>query len=166
MPPRQERGGIVTCASLGWSQSFASWGCALTPRGLTAATIGAMIGLLLLACGGDGNGAIVEPGGNGGLGGQESLIRIEVAAMDSRFTKTQIIAAADTEVTVVLRNQDDVPHSLSFYTSRDTNDVIHRGERTEGGQTREYSFETPAPGSYFFRCDIHPDRMTGSFVVL
>jgi plastocyanin len=31
--------------------------------------------------------------------------------------------------------------------------------------TTTYTFEAPDPGEYFFRCDVHPVDMTGTFVV-
>jgi len=35
-----------------------------------------------------------------------------------------------------------------------------------GPRQVEYGFVAPtAPGNYFFRCDVHPDQMTGTFVV-
>jgi plastocyanin len=35
-----------------------------------------------------------------------------------------------------------------------------------GPTTTTYTFTAPStPGSYFFRCDVHPTQMTGTFVV-
>ncbi|MHB8052837.1 MAG: cupredoxin domain-containing protein [Methanoregula sp.] len=35
-----------------------------------------------------------------------------------------------------------------------------------GGQDITYRFTAPAaPGTYFFRCDVHPSVMKGTFIV-
>jgi plastocyanin len=35
----------------------------------------------------------------------------------------------------------------------------------QGGQTTTITFTTPAAGTYFFVCVVHPKEMTGAFVV-
>ncbi len=44
--------------------------------------------------------------------------------------------------------------------------VIFQGEIISGLGTTTYKFMAPMqPGTYFFRCDVHPATMTGSFIV-
>jgi plastocyanin len=44
--------------------------------------------------------------------------------------------------------------------------VINIGGMTTGVSTVTYTFDAPTtPGTYFFRCDVHPTTMTGSFIV-
>ena len=43
---------------------------------------------------------------------------------------------------------------------------IFVGDYITGLKTITYTFTVPSkPGNYFFRCDIHPELMTGTFVV-
>jgi hypothetical protein len=59
-----------------------------------------------------------------------------------------------------------VIHNLAFYTSKSASQVIHKGEPFPGIASRDETFTAPStPGSYFFRCDVHPDTMTGTFLV-
>jgi plastocyanin len=71
------------------------------------------------------------------------------------------------EVTVTLDNQDaGVLHNVAFYTDRSASSAIHVGELITGVATEDVVFTAPStPGSYFFRCDVHPDTMTGAFNV-
>ena len=44
-------------------------------------------------------------------------------------------------------------------------DVIPWGDRLlDGKSTKDYAFMAPPAGTYFFRCDIHSDTMTGTLV--
>ena len=55
---------------------------------------------------------------------------------------------------------------VSFYTNRSASTKIYVGATTTGIASTNDSFKAPSsPGNYFFRCDAHPDQMTGSFVV-
>lgn len=58
-----------------------------------------------------------------------------------------------------------MPHNIAFYTSPATT-VIYKGKTTTGVATITYTFDAPTtPGTYFFRCDVHPNTMTGEFIV-
>jgi plastocyanin len=39
------------------------------------------------------------------------------------------------------------------------------GEVFSGAASRIYIFDAPDPGTYYFRCDVHPQVMTGTAVV-
>jgi plastocyanin len=105
-----------------------------------------------------------EPGGGPGGeqgGGEEAL---SVVARDLSFDTGQIEVPAGAPVTIDLANQGQQPHNLSVYTDQSAATVIFSGEIVNPGATATYTFEAPDPGEYFFRCDVHPIDMTGTFV--
>ena len=92
---------------------------------------------------------------------------VNVTAKNILFNVRTITVPRSAQVTVNFDNQDaGVLHNVAFYTDRTTRTKIYVGAIFDGIATREYRFQAPAsPGSYFFRCDVHPDTMTGTFVV-
>lgn len=100
--------------------------------------------------------------------------KIEVEARDNVFdvqpaqgVPGAIEAPANTEITVRLVNEGVLPHNIAFFReqggtilSEDANsDIILEGESTS------ITFKTPAPGTYFFQCTVHPLEMIGEFIV-
>jgi plastocyanin len=104
-------------------------------------------------------------GGGGGPGPGPVFVTIE--AKNLGFNLKTITANAGTEVNVTLDNQDaGVPHNLAFYTDPSASQPIQVGDLLTGPGMETITFTAPAsPGTYFFRCDVHPDQMTGAFVV-
>jgi plastocyanin len=89
-----------------------------------------------------------------------------VSAQNIKFDKGSLQAKPRTEVIVHFTNNDaGVLHNVAFYTNRQARTKIFVGEIITGVATSEEKFTTPAAGTYFFRCDVHPDQMTGSFIV-
>ena len=78
-----------------------------------------------------------------------------------------ITASAGVQVTVTLDNKDaGVLHNVAFYTDRAASSPIHVGGLLTGPATEDVTFTAPStPGTYFFRCDVHPDQMNGTFIV-
>ena len=59
-----------------------------------------------------------------------------------------------------------MPHNFSLYADKGHTQNIFQGDLTTGVVTATYNFDAPStPGTYYFRCDVHPDTMTGQFVV-
>ena len=92
---------------------------------------------------------------------------ITVTAAGMAFDTSTITVSAGAHVTITFINNDNgVPHNMAFYTSSAATTVIYQGARTTGVSTVTYTFDAPAtPGTYFFRCDVHPNTMTGEFIV-
>ena len=87
--------------------------------------------------------------------------------MRAKAFRRSITASPGAQVTVTLQNQDSgVAHNIAFYTNNKATDSIAKGNLISGPATEDVSFTAPAsPGNYFFRCDAHPDTMTGTFAV-
>ncbi len=94
-----------------------------------------------------------------------SPVQIELEAEDISFDQESMTAPAGVEVTMEFKNRDEVPHNFALYESEEAQNEIFSGEIIEEGETT-YRFQTPEEsGEYFFRCDVHPQEMTGTFVV-
>jgi plastocyanin len=76
-----------------------------------------------------------------------------------------LTAAAGASVTVQFDNRDaSVMHNFALYTDAGATQPIFVGDLSTGPEVVTYTFDAPAPGSYYFRCDVHVD-MNGSFTV-
>ncbi len=114
--------------------------------------------------------------GSGNASGSESTSRsenasaqdvtIDLAANNRMFDKSTITVPAGANVTINFNNQESIPHNFALYETSQAENAIFKGEVITGPRTTVYTFDAPKePGTYFFRCDIHPQTMTGQFVV-
>jgi plastocyanin len=93
---------------------------------------------------------------------------VNLVARNFAFNLGTITVPAGARVTVNFENQDNgIPHNFSVYNdSSATPPAIFQGAIVTGPATIAYTFTAPAkPGTYFFRCDVHPTMMTGSLIV-
>ena len=90
-----------------------------------------------------------------------------VTASGMAFDAQTITVPAGAHLKITFVNNDNgVPHNMAFYTSSAATTVIYQGARITGVSTVTYTFDAPTtPGTYFFRCDVHPSTMTGQFIV-
>jgi plastocyanin len=113
--------------------------------------------LLVVACGGSDSGDDAEA---------TPTASLTIMARDLKFDKRRLTAVANSSVSLHFDNRDNgVPHNVAVYRDRSAKESIFVGETFSGNASRDYSFQTPGPGDYFFRCDVHPDTMTGTFAV-
>ena len=71
----------------------------------------------------------------------------------------------ETEITVTFENDDSgIPHNVAVYDDDSMSESIFVGEIFPGVAERDYTFTTPAAGTYYFQCDVQPS-MNGDFVV-
>ena len=81
------------------------------------------------------------------------------------FDKGTITVPAGANVTIDFDNRDSAPHNFALYTNSSASTSIFVGD-VISSSTITYTFTSPnTPGNYFFRCDVHPFTMTGTFVV-
>lgn len=91
---------------------------------------------------------------------------LTLTASNLSFDKRSLSALPNTEVKLQFENKDaGVLHNFSIYTNNRATTKIFAGDLSTGPGTVTYTFKTPAAGTYFFRCDSHPDQMTGTFNV-
>jgi plastocyanin len=91
---------------------------------------------------------------------------VDLVAQNLAFSQSEITVQAGALVTVNFNNMDTgIPHNFAVYTDASASTPIFQGAIVTGPTTTTYTFTAPsAPGSYFFRCDVHPE-MTGTFTV-
>jgi len=92
---------------------------------------------------------------------------VDLAAENIAFDTDTITVPAGADVTVNFDNRDDdIMHNFAVYTDSSASQSIFVGDTITGPDTTTYTFTAPSePGTYFFRCDIHPQQMTGDFIV-
>jgi plastocyanin len=89
---------------------------------------------------------------------------LEIRAKGTKFDKDTLVAPAGAQVVLTFDNQDSgVNHNVAVYINKSAHENLFRGDIFEGKETREYRFQAPAAGVYYFRCDVHPD-MDGVFI--
>jgi plastocyanin len=98
-------------------------------------------------------------------GGQ--TVQVSLAAQNIAFDKSTITVPAGAKVVMTFNNMDSgIPHNFALYTDSTAKTKIFAGDFVTGPKTVTYTFTAPSqPGTYFFRCDVHPTAMTGSFIV-
>lgn len=57
-----------------------------------------------------------------------------------------------------------MPHNIAIYTDEGASNNLFRGDLVSGPATVTYKVPPLKAGTYYFRCDIHP-QMSGAFVV-
>lgn len=90
-----------------------------------------------------------------------------VVGRDNSFNKKTIEAPPNTAVTIRFDNKGLSKHNLHFYVAKGGATLADgaEGEIVDGGEGYDLTFTTPAVGSYYFVCDVHPDQMSGTFAV-
>jgi plastocyanin len=103
--------------------------------------------------------------GTTGQAGQ--AVTIGLTAQNIKFNTSTITVPAGAKVTINFNNMDSgVAHNLAVYTDSSAANKIFIGQIITGPNTTTYTFTAPSkPGTYFFRCDVHPTAMTGQFIV-
>jgi predicted lipoprotein with Yx(FWY)xxD motif/plastocyanin len=94
-------------------------------------------------------------------------VTIDLIAKNIAYNLNTITVPAGAKVTVNFDNQDSgIPHNFSVYTASSATTSVFVGKIITGPAQTTYTFTAPTtPGNYFFRCDVHPTIMTGTFIV-
>jgi copper-containing nitrite reductase len=91
---------------------------------------------------------------------------LHLTAANIAFDTDCLAAPAGSPFTVIFDNQDPgIPHNLSIYTDDSASQALFTGELVTGPKKTTYKIDALDPGTYFFRCDVHPTTMFGTFVV-
>jgi plastocyanin len=119
--------------------------------GLTA------LALILVAC----------SGGAGGSSGPAPSVNpgaLQISAKDLKFSTSTLTAKADTATQIVFDNQEAAPHNVAIYQDESASQAFLKEDVFGGPKQVVYNVPALAAGSYFFRCDLHPD-MKGTYTV-
>jgi plastocyanin len=89
---------------------------------------------------------------------------LSITAFDSKFDKDCLAAPADQAFTIDFNNLDrGIPHNVAIYEDETAQKTLFQGELIDGPSKATYSVPALPGGTFFFRCDPHPN-MTGTFV--
>ncbi len=82
-----------------------------------------------------------------------------------QFDTADITVPAGQPVSLTADNMDaGILHNWALYTDESASEQLAATEICIDC-TETVSFDPPEPGVYFFRCDVHPLQMVGTFVV-
>ncbi len=92
---------------------------------------------------------------------------INLTAKNYAFNASTITVPAGANVTINFDNMDQgVEHNFAIYETAEAKKSIFIGDEITGPDKITYNFEAPLKaGTYFFRCDDHPEEMKGNFIV-
>lgn len=89
---------------------------------------------------------------------------LQISAKDLKFSTSTLTAEADTPFQIAFDNQEAAPHNVAIYVDESASEKIFAEEPFGGPKQVVYSVPSMEAGSYFFRCDLHPD-MKGTLTV-
>lgn len=120
---------------------------------LTVVALGVIVG-----------GIVAAASGERALDETPAVTTVTEVAKGSAFTEKSFTVQTEA-VTIHFRNEDkDVIHNIAVYTDKSAKQAVYFGrDLPTVGQTT-YVFRTK-PGTYFFRCEFHPQQMTGTLTV-
>ena len=91
---------------------------------------------------------------------------LKLVAHNMLFDTACLAAPAGKPFTIAFDNQDPaIPHNVSIYTDDSATTALFNGDVVTGPKKVTYDVPALDAGTYFFRCDVHPTTMTGTFVV-
>lgn len=93
-------------------------------------------------------------------------VQLTLTARNIAFDESTITVPAGSRIVMTFNNMDATVHNFALYTDLHATTPIFVGDFITGPRTVTYTFTAPStPGNYFFRCDVHPETMTGTFTV-
>jgi plastocyanin len=89
---------------------------------------------------------------------------VTVEAKDNSFDPETFSVTAGEEATVTLENAGNASHTLTVYSDENFENAVDGAdtETVNGGDSGEFTATFDA-GDYYFRCEIHPAQMKGTF---
>lgn len=88
---------------------------------------------------------------------------IQLSSKNLQFSTSELVAPAGKPFQIAYDNQEGAPHNVAIYQSEGGAEIF-KGEVITGPKQIVYDVPAQAAGTYFFRCDVHPD-MKGSVEV-
>jgi plastocyanin len=89
---------------------------------------------------------------------------LTISAKDLKFSISTLPARAGKPFQIAFDNQDSAPHNVAIYRDSSAAEKVFGSDPFSGPAVVRYDVPPLAPGSYFFRCDVHP-AMSGELTV-
>lgn len=87
---------------------------------------------------------------------------VKVVAKGTQFLQKTIQLPADHPPEIIFDNQDpNVLHNVAIFSDAQFTHREFTGDVFAGPETMRYRFRALRPGTYYFRCDMHPTNMVG-----
>lgn len=84
-------------------------------------------------------------------------VLVRISADRLAFDTSQVTVPAGKPILIAFENKESAPHNVAVYTDNSLTSPISIGETFSGPDTKAQQLGPLAAGSYFFRCDLHPD---------
>ena len=124
-------------------------------RLLTAAGL-LTLAIILVACGGA-SGASSAPA-------SVAPDALKISSTNLQFSTDRLEAKAGQPIQIVYDNQEGAPHNVAIYRDAGFSQKVFAEDPFSGPKTVVYNVPAQAAGTYYFRCDIHPN-MKGTLEV-
>ena len=108
------------------------------------------VALLVAACGGGGLGYDTAPA-------SLDPASPKILANNIAFDTADLAVPANAAFVLVFENKENVGHNVSIYGDAGFQTRLFEGKIFSGSATRWYPVPALAPGTYHFRCDVHPN---------
>jgi plastocyanin len=82
---------------------------------------------------------------------------VTIAASDLAFSTSSLSAPADEPFQIAFDNREGAPHNVAIYRDDSATEQVFGSEPFSGPAVVTYDLPPLAAGTYFFRCDVHPD---------
>lgn len=93
----------------------------------------------------------------------QAAAEVTLISRDMAFNQEMITISAGSSWTLQFVNEDGAPHNVAIYTAESAGESLFAGELISS-TTVLYQVPALEPGTYFFRCDLHPE-MNGTLEV-
>lgn len=90
---------------------------------------------------------------------------VEVTAKNVQFDASTLTAPSRAFRLAFHNDDPGIPHNVAIYTDSSASKALFVGDTFDGPKTVVYQVPALSSGSYFFRCDVHP-QMTGTLEVI
>jgi plastocyanin len=82
---------------------------------------------------------------------------LTISAANLAFSTSTLSAPADEPFQIAFDNRESAPHNVAIYRDSSAAEQVFGSEPFSGPAVVTYDVPALAAGSYFFRCDVHPD---------
>jgi plastocyanin len=111
----------------------------------------------------------IAAGCSGGASGQSAgrsagPDALKIAAKDLSFSTNTLSAPANKPFQIAFDNQESPPHNVAIYKDASAAEKLFGSDPFSGPASVVYDVPALRPGTYFFRCDVHP-AMSGQLTV-